>query len=65
MSYGRGPRTERMFCHDPECPHSAGIHIKWAPDSDDGPGWPYTDSCPRCRGDLHMEPLPEPEEVES
>ena len=57
-----GPPTKTMYCQTRECPNASGMDVKWYPDSIDGPGWPYTDCCPACDGDLHMSPLPEPEE---
>jgi len=58
MSYGTAPRTETMYCPRRACVHSYGIEVKWAPDADDGPGFPYTDSCPACGADLSTDPHP-------
>lgn len=56
--------TRTMYCQHSTCPNADGIEVAWYPDSIEGPGWPYRDTCPLCDADLGMEPREPDEEVQ-
>jgi hypothetical protein len=55
------PPTILLYCTGRDCIHNKGIEVRWIPDSFESPGYPASDSCPRCRNDLTDTP-PEAQE---
>jgi hypothetical protein len=56
------PPTVTLYCSKRGCMHATGIHVRWVPADESGPGWPVVDWCPHCRSELMDEPQPEAQE---